>query len=452
MGSGKSVMTLTAFETLLMTGQETQPALVLAPLRVAKDTWSDEAAKWEHLRNIDVSQIVGDKAERIAALKKDASVYTMNYENLPWLYEHLNGNFHFGTVISDESTRVKSLRISEQVSKKGVGFLKGQGSIRAKRLAQMTYKKVRRWLNLTGTPSPNGLLDLWGQTWFLDHGERLGKSYSQFESRWFQQIPTGGNFTRVKPLPHAQREIQEVLNDICLTIDIKDYYDIGEFVDCTVHVTLPKKAKRIYEQVYRELFVELQSGEVEAPSQSTKLLKCLQIASGAVYLTEQEGKWEEVHDEKIQALESIFEEAAGMPIIVAYHFKSDLERLLKAFPSSRKFDKNPQTKKDFIDGKIPMLLMHPKSAAHGVDGLQIASNIIVFFSQNHDLEDYEQISERIGPTRQFQVGLNRPVFRYHIVAKDTVEELVVESLRSKVSVQELLKNSMKRGDEHGGST
>ncbi|MBI1450364.1 DEAD/DEAH box helicase [Acinetobacter sp. FL51] len=430
MGMGKTSSTLTALEILEVL--EPGPALVIAPLRVAASTWPDEAKKWQHLEKLKVVAIIGTPKEREAALRQKAHVYTINYENLPWLVEYLGSNWKFSKVVADESTKLKGFRVS-------------QGSKRAKALGKVAHKYVERFIELTGTPAPNGLKDLWGQTWFLDRGQRLGTSFNAFTSRWFRSIQVGAdrNAIQLVPYDHSQSEIQGKLKDICISLEAKDHFDIDEPIENVIEIELKGKARTVYDEMENEMFIELsESVEVEAFNAASKTMKCLQIASGALY-TDENGAWETIHDLKIQALESIIEEAAGMPVLVSYHWKSDLERLLKAFPQGKQLDKNPKTIRDWNKGKVPVMFAHPQSAGHGLN-LQDGGNILVFFSHWWNLEEFQQIIERIGPTRQAQAGHDRPVFIHHIVAKDTMDSVVMQRRDSKREVQDLLMEAMKK--------
>ena len=435
MGLGKTVATLTALDILTLV--ETAPTLVLAPKRVALNTWPAEAKKWGHLNNIDVAPVIGSLPQRKAILKRDASIFTMNYDNIPWLVEHYGDKWPFTTIVADESTRLKSFRLR-------------QGGKRAQMLAKIAHCKVNRFVQLTGTPSPNGLQDLWGQMWFLDQGLRLGRSFNAFKDRYFRSIQQGDSrqAIRLEPLPYAQTQINDRLRDLCLSLDARDYFDIKEPIKTTVRVELPAKARQMYKAMEKEMFLALECGaEIEAFNAASKTLKCLQLASGAIYTDDTGAKWAEVHDLKLQALESIVQEAAGMPVLVAYHFKSDLARLQKAFPRGRVLDDNPQTECDWNAGKIPVLFAHPASAGHGLN-LQDGGNILVFFSHWWALEEYQQVIERIGPTRQLQSGHDRPVFIYHIVAANTVDEVVMARRESKRSIQDLLLETMKERSKH----
>lgn len=431
MGMGKTVSALTALDILELV--EPGPSLVLAPLRVAASTWPDESTKWAHLRNVEVSAVVGTPEQRRAALKRPANVFTTNYDNLPWLIEHLGDRWPFRKVVADESTKLKSFRLQ-------------QGGKRAHALGRVAHAKVDRFIELTGTPSPNGLQDLWGQAWFLDKGVRLGRSFEAFKARWFQSVQVGSDrhAVRLEPLPFAQEQIEDRMRDLCLSLDARDYFDISQPIVNVIRVDLPAKARRLYKDMEREMFLALECGtEVEAFNAASKTIKCLQLANGAIYTDDTCSAFAEIHDAKLQALEDVIEEAAGMPVLVAYHFKSDLARLQRAFPKGRTLDKDPQTIRDWNAGMIPVLFAHPASAGHGLN-LQDGGNILAFFGLNWNLEERLQIIERIGPTRQAQAGHDRPVFIHNIVAADTVDELVLARVDSKREVLDLLLEAMQR--------
>jgi SNF2 family DNA or RNA helicase len=425
MGLGKTISTYNALDAMFLAGEDA-PALVIAPLRVARTTWPEEARKWSHLRHIDVMPIVGSEAERRMALNHDASVYTTNYDNLVWLIEHLGDRWPFRTVVCDESTRLKGFRLR-------------QGTKRAKALSKIAHTKIKRFIELTGTPSPNGLADLWGQIWFIDGGERLGRSFDAFRQRWFQKSFDGFSYD---PLPHAQAEIQDKLRDVCLTIEAKDWFDLREPIINNIYVDMPAKARKHYADMERAMFAEIEGHGVEAFNAASRTIKCLQFANGAAYVDDRQN-WKEIHDEKLQALDDIIEESAGAPVLVAYHFKSDLARIQRAFPQARVLDANPKTIADWNEGKIQILLAHPASAGHGLN-LQDGGNILVFFGHWWNLEERLQIIERIGPTRQMQAGHDRPVFIHNIIARDTVDELVIERVETKREVQDILLSAMKR--------
>lgn len=430
MGMGKTLASLTALEDLYLLGLETKPTLVLAPLRVAQSTWPDEVTKWSHLRNIEMQPIIGSAKQRQTALANpNANVFTINYENIAWLVNELGDKWPFGTIIADESTKLKSFRLRA-------------GGKRAAALAKIAHKYVHRWVNLTGTPSPNGLIDLWGQAWFADRGKALGQTFSAFQARYFNRIQfPGQQWSKLEPYSFAHKQIHEALSPITLSLDAKDWFDIKEPIQNTIYIDLPPKARKHYQELEKELFTAIQNNEIEALNAASMTTKCLQLCAGAIY-TDEEKNWTDVHDMKIQALESIINEAAGMPVLVAYHWKHDLARLLKAFPQGRQLDKDPQTIRDWNASKIPILFAHPASAGHGIN-LQDGGNILAFFSHWWNLEEYQQIIERIGATRQAQAGHDRPVFIHHIIARNTLDEVVMARRESKKEVQDLLLAMMK---------
>jgi SNF2 family DNA or RNA helicase len=433
MGSGKTVTTLMATRGAKLLDEG--PVLILAPRRVARNVWPGEVRKWQQLGGISIVPVKGRGLPAARALKRDAEFYTINYDNIPWLVEHLDGKWPFRTIIADESTRLKGFRLN-------------QGGARTKALSKVAWlPEVARFIELTGTPSPNGLKDLWGQMWFLDRGERLGRTFDQgFSKRWFRPSDNGYG---IEPFEHSQNQIQDRIRDLCITIDPRDYMDIDEPIERVVEVELPAKAREQYREMERKMFLELQKMgkliEVEAVHAASRTNKCLQIAAGFVYHDgDADEKYTELHDAKLEALESIIEEAAGMPVLVSYMFKQELAMLRRHFPHIKHIDE-VDTSEDgpWNRGKIPLMAAHPASAGHG-ENLQYGSNILVDYSSGWDLELDDQILERIGPMRQFQAGLNRPVYRYRLVATDTVDEMVIERKAKKTSVQQTLLDAMKR--------
>jgi SNF2 family DNA or RNA helicase len=294
---------------------------------------------------------------------------------------------------------------------------------------------------LTGTPAPNGLKDLWGQLWYLDQGQRLGQSFTAFKERWFQRSWDGHS---IEQLPFAQKQIQERIADICLTVDPRDWIDITDPIETDVVVELPDKVMDQYREMERKMFLELEhelgTHEIEAVNAAARTNKCLQIAAGFVYHESGDG-FTELHDAKLQALDSIREEAGGMPLLISFSYRQELAMLKRHFPQLRHIDE--VSEKDWNAGRVPMMAAHPASAGHGLN-LQDGSNILVDFSSGWDLEYDQQIIERIGPMRQWQSGHDRPVFRYRIMAHRTVDYLVKERRESKRSVQQILLAAMKK--------
>lgn len=441
MGTGKGPATLEAIATLFLFG-EINRVLVVAPKRVALSTWPGEIAKFcSSFGHMTCVAAIGNAERRHAAIKSGADITTINYENLTWLVDNYGAAWPFDMIVCDESSRLSGLRVSLQTSKTGKKFLTGQGGSRAKSLARVALTKAKRFVNLSGTPAANGLEQLWGQCFYLDAGMRLGTSFTAFQSRWFRQLPGGDGYARIEPLPYADEQIRSAIKDLTISIEAKDHFDLPPLIENIVTVDLPAAARQKYKEVEREFFTEIEGHVIEAFSAGAKSQKCLQLAAGAAY-TDDQGNWVEVHDAKLDALQSVMEEAAGMPVLVFYHFKSDLARIQKAFPTAVHLGSKPQTIVDWNAGRIPMLLAHPQSAGHGLS-LQHGGNICCFFSTNWSLEADSQAIERIGPTRQAQSGYKRPVFVHRIVARGTLDEVVVARLRTKASIQDALLKAMK---------
>lgn len=424
MGLGKSASTLMALHDLALV--EDNPTLIVAPLRVAKDTWPSETQKWAEFADTSIVPICGDLKQRLAAIHTKSMVKASNYEQLPWLVEHYGDRWPFKTVILDEATKVKGFRLR-------------QGTQRAKALGKMAHTKISRIVELTGTPAPNGLLDLWGPMWFIDKGQRLGRTFDAFKQRWFASHPSGFG---VRPLPHASAEIQALLKDVCITVDPADWFDLEKPIVNNVMVDLPPQARKHYREMEKAMFTEVDGHGVEAFNAAAKTIKCLQMANGAVY-TEGDA-WKEVHDVKLQALDEIVEEAAGMPVLCAINFKSDRERIQRVFKDACLDVGTDAGLKAAKAGKGKLWIGHPASMGHGIDGLQEHTNIAAFFGHWWNMEERAQFIERIGPVRQMQAGKKRPVFIHNIVARGTVDELVMERNESKREVQEILLEAMKR--------
>lgn len=436
MGMGKTSTCLFAIDALKLINDH--KTLVTAPLRVAQSVWTDEAKKWDNFADLKVVPIVGDAQERREALREPADIHTINYENIPWMVEQLKGEWPWKNVIADESTRLKSFRLKSRTGNIRE-VKKGSKGSRARHLGKYSFSHIERFIQLTGTPSPNGLKDLWGQLWYLDKGERLGRTYESFVKRWFYH-----SFDGFGLLPHAfsQEQIQNAVKDICLSLNVKDWLPIKDPIIMDIPVDMPAAATKLYKQMEREMYIEIQEKGIEAFNAGSKSMKCRQIASGAVY-DESGVNWHQVHDAKLDALDSIIEEAAGMPILVAYEFKHELTRLLKRFPQGRELDKKPETIYKWNRGEIPLLFAHPASAGHGLN-LQDGGNIVAVFGQTWNLEYYLQFIERIGPTRQLQSGHDRPVYIYNIRAKNTVDDKVIQSRTGKQSIQNLLMEAARR--------
>lgn len=438
MGSGKTSATLQALDVLSLL-DDVFPALILGPKRVAKNVWPKETKKWAQFEGMRVASITGDAVERQRARASAADVYTTNYDNLVWLREQWGDNWPYRTVVSDESTRLKSLRLSIQTSTTGKQFVRGQGGLRARSLGKIIHTPlIKRFIELTGTPAPNGLQDLWGQMWFLDGGQRLGRTYTDFSRRWFERGYDG--FSLV-PKEHAQEQIQNQIKDLCLTVDIKDYLDINKPITSDVRVYLPPKARRHYREMERRLTTEIDGVRIDALAAAQKSQKCLQAASGFMYADDRVPI--KLHEEKLDALESIVAEWNGESILVAYQWAEDLAALKRRFPKGRVLDAKQSTEDDWNAGKISPLFVHPQSAGHGLN-LQLGGRVLVYYSHWWNSEERDQVLERIGPTRQFQAGLDRAVYVYNIIAADTLDEDVVDRTTDKSNLQSFLMAAMKR--------
>lgn len=440
MGLGKTASTLEAIRQIKAV-RPSLTVLIIAPLRVAQSTWPDEVRKWDSFKDLRVSVICGSAKARRDALLADADIYTINYENIPWLVEELKGDWFFDLIVADESTRLKGLRAR-------------QGTQRAKALAKVAFKS-EGFVELTGTPAPNGLLDLWGQMWFLDKGARLGKSFSAFQKEFFYPISRGGGATRWvewKLQEGSDKRIKRRIEDVSITVNPEDYFDVAKNIFNDIVVELPREVMRQYRKFARELYLELEGGaEVTAANAAVKTGRLLQMASGAVYVEDGEGSdaYTVIHRAKIEALASVIEEANGAPVLCAYSYRHEVDRILKAFPYARVLDKSPQTIRDWNKGKIPLLLAHPTSCGHGLN-LQDGGNILVFFSCTWSLELHDQIVERIGAVRQAQAGHDRPTFVHYLVAKGTLDEAVKERLATKRDVLDVLLDRKQEilGEEH----
>jgi SNF2 family DNA or RNA helicase len=433
MGLGKTAIILALIQELQLDN-----CIVIGPKRVVDEVWPAEIEKWDQFRSIEYGKLLGSPDERGRILLAPPRLTLLNFDNVLWTLKELGDHvWPYENVFIDESTRLKGYRIS-------------QGTKRSKGLGRHAHKRVNRWVNLTGTPAPNGLLDLWGPHWFIDGGYALGRSFTAFSQRWFYQKPKprlfykGHNaYADLIPFAHAQAEIETRMRATTLSIRTADYFPVAEPVVNVVEVNLPVQARREYRRMERSFFASLAAGDVTAATAAVKSNKLLQMANGAIY--HEDGTWSALHEEKIEALKSILEEAAGANVLVAYHYRSDAERLRAVFPQAVDIVDKKAIER-WNAGEVRLLLAHPKSAGHGLN-LQDGGNRIVFFGEDWNLEDHLQIIERIGPARQKQSGYDRPVYVTHIIAKDTIDELVVKRRDAKESVMEALLERMKATGE-----
>lgn len=414
MGLGKTTSSLTAFSDLL-DGFVTERVLVIAPLRVANSVWAQECKKWEQLKHLSVSICTGTERQRIAALSTTADVYTINRENVPWLVKHYGKKWPFDAVIVDESTSFKSA-------------------------SSQRFKALRRVLPdteymvlLTGTPSPNGLLDLWSQVYLVDFGQSLGRTMTAYKQRFFESDFMGYKFT---PKQGSAEKIHALIAPFCLSMSAADYLELPKRIDLVERVTLPPKIKALYDSFELELLAELPSGDmVEAMNAAVLANKLLQWCNGATY-TDDRGNYETIHDLKLDALGELIEQN-DEPMLVAYNYKTDLARILERFPDAVMLDKDAETIARWNRGDIKLLLAHPASAGHGLN-LQEGGSLCVWFGLNWSLELYQQFNARLH--RQ---GQTKPVRIVHIVADGCIDERVLQVLSDKEAVQSQLLYALK---------
>jgi SNF2 family DNA or RNA helicase len=415
MGLGKSVSTLTAICDML-DGFTASKVLVIAPLRVANSVWAQETRLWEHLNHLRVSVCTGPEKARRAALSVDADVYVINRENVMWLAQNYGKNWPFDTVVIDESSSFKN-----------------SSSKRFKALRKM-LPQIERMVLLTGTPSPNGLMDLWSQMYLIDYGERLGRTLTGYKQRFFEPDFMGYKFSLRSG---ADETIHRLVSDKVIHMSADDYLDLPDRIDIVQRVNMPASAMSDYKDFERTMLAELDDGEtVEATTAAVLANKLLQWSNGAMY-TDQNGNWSETHVAKLDALAEIIEDNPGENILVAYNYQSDLARLLKRFPQAKQLDKKQETIDAWNRGETPLLLAHPASAGHGLN-LQKGGALCVWFGLNWSLEYYQQFNARLH--RQ---GQDRPVRIAHIVCEGTIDERVLSVLRDKDAVQGNLLSALK---------
>ena len=416
MGLGKSVITLTAIYELMLNRFEVQKVLVIAPLRVARDTWPAEIEKWEHLTGLTYSVAIGTEAERFAALRSPAHLYLINRENVDWLIIKSGIPFDFDMVVIDELSSFKS-----HAAKRFKSLLKVRPT-------------VKRMVGLTGTPSSNGLMDLWAEFRILDMGQRLGRYITHYRNNFF--VPDKRNQQMVfsyKPKPGAEDAIYRLISDITISMKSADFLKMPECIINEVPVALSEKEWSVYQALKEDMVVDLKDEEIDAVNAAALSGKLLQMANGAVYNEEKEVI--HIHDRKLDALEDLIEGANGKPVLVAYWYNHDLQRIKERF-SVREI-KTSQDIKDWNNGNIPVAVIHPASAGHGLN-IQFGGSPIIWFGPVWSLELYQQTNARL-----WRQGQKSTVVIHHIIAKDTIDEDVMKALRKKEKIQSALIDSVK---------
>lgn len=422
MGLGKTSITLTALNNLLFDSFEIHKAIVIAPLRVARDTWSAEMEKWEHLSSLIYSVAVGTETERLAALRRQADIYIINRENVQWLISESGIPFNYDMVVIDELSSFKNHQTK-----------------RFKALMKMR-PKVERIVGLTGTPSSNGLMDLWAEFKLLDMGQRLGRFIGQYRTRFFLPDKRNGQVVfSYKPLPGAERQIYDKISDITISMKSADYLQMPELVESRYTVYLSEEERKRYVALKEDLVLQLPDGEITAANAASLSGKLSQMANGAVYSDDESIL--EIHQRKLDALEDLIEAANGKPVLVAYWFRHDLERITERLHKL----KIPFSRLDSSEsicrwnaGELPVALIHPASAGHGLN-LQAGGSTIVWFGLTWSLELYQQTNARLW--RQGQTA--DTVVVQHIVAEGTIDEKILKALSEKDTTQSALIDAVK---------
>lgn len=424
-GLGKTVITLTAIWELLLDYFEIRRVLVIAPFRVSRDTWSGELEKWNHLSGIEMSLVLGSEKERRAALNKRVNVYVINRENVEWLVE--NYRWDFDMVVIDELSSFKSHK--------------------AKRFKAL--KKVRpvvkRIVGLTGTPAPNGLIDLWAEIGILDMGQRLGRFIGGYRERFF--VPDKRSREMVfsyKPREGAEETIYGLISDICISMKAVDYLEMPECIYNQVEVAMSDQEMKLYGQLEKDMLLPFADGDIDAVNAAALSGKLMQMANGAVY--DENGNVKHIHDRKMEALEDLIEAANGKPVLIAYWYKHDLDRIKKRVDAVE-LDTAEDMQK-WNAGEIPVAVIHPASAGHGLN-LQAGGSTLIWFGLTWSLELYQQTNARL-----WRQGQKETVVLHHLVAKDTLDEKVMLALEKKDCGQSALVEAVKariggRRDESG---
>lgn len=422
MGLGKSVITLTAIEELMYDRFEVSKVLVIAPLRVARDTWPAEIEKWEHLTNIRYSVVIGTEAERKAALARPADIYLINRENVDWLITKSGYHFDFDMVVIDELSSFKSYQ-----AKRFKSLLK-------------VRPRIRRIVGLTGTPSSNGLIDLWAEFRILDLGERLGRYITHYRNDYF--MPDKRNQHMIfsyKPLPGAEDAIYKKIGDITISMKSADFLKMPECIINEVPVQLSAPERKIYDQLCANMVVSLKDKEIDAANAAALSGKLLQMANGAVY--DENNTAVHVHERKLEALEDLIEGANGKPVLIAYWYNHDLVRIKQRF-NVREI-KTSADIRAWNNGDIPVAVIHPASAGHGLN-LQGGGSTLIWFGLTWSLELYQQTNARL-----WRQGQNDTVVIHHIITKGTIDENVMRALRQKEKTQANLIDAVKAQLEVG---
>lgn len=414
MGLGKTVITLTSIWLLLFEYFEVSKVLIIAPLRVAQDTWTRECEKWDHLKGVKISKILGSEAERKKALKVKADIYVINRENIEWLCN--NYDFDFDMVVIDE-----------------VSSFKSPASKRFKALRKVR-PKIKRIVGLTGTPAPNSLMDLWSEINLLDMGQRLGRFIGGYRNEYFLPDKRNGQVIFSYKLKEgAEERIYNKISDICVSMKACDYLNMPGRIHNVIEVEMSDKEKKLYSKLEKEMLIPFEDGDIDAINAAALSNKLLQMANGAVY--DEKKAVKEIHNRKLEALEDLIEGANGKPVLIFYSYKHDKERIAKRFKVQEILTSEDIEK--WNKGNLPIAIAHPASAGHGLN-LQSGGSTIIWFGLTWSLELYQQANGRL-----WRQGQKNTVVIHHIVTKETIDEQVMKSLKEKRVGQDSLINAVK---------
>jgi SNF2 family DNA or RNA helicase len=407
MGLGKTVSSLTAIDELLYDSFDVKKVLIIAPLRVARSTWTNEVKKWEHLKHLKLSKIIGTAKQRLSALETQADIYVINRENIVWLIDHLKSDWDFDMLVIDELSSFKSNQ--------------------DKRFKALKKIKpfVKRLVGLTGTPAPNSLMDLWPQMFLLDGGKALGKNITGFRNRYFRPEKSNGHIVYTYALREGgEQAIHKAIESTCISMKATDWLNMPEYVDNVLEVNMGAILDKRYKDFEREKVLELETSDVIGINAGAMFNKLLQFGNGAVY--DEDKNIQLLHDAKLEALEEIVSEANGQQVLVFYNFKHDLDRLQKKFKHGVKLE-TEQDEQDWNSGQTQLMFTHPASSGHGLNLQESGAHIIVWFGLTCSLELYQQANARLY--RQGQKA--KAVIVHHIVTKNTFDEAVMQKLELK---------------------
>lgn len=417
MGLGKTVIMLTVLQYLLYDSFEARRVLIVAPKRVAEDTWSRESSKWGHLQGLVISKVLGSAKQREKALQADADLYITNRENVQWLVQHYGKKWPFDCVVIDEISSFKS------------------SSSQRFRALKAIRPRIKRIYGLTGTPAPNSLLDLWPQMYLIDEGERLGKTIGGYREKYFVAGAKSGHVVyEWKQKTEAEKRIYEAIADVAISMKAEDWLDMPARIDNVITVRMSEKETALYKKLERELLLPFTEGDVVAQTAAVLSNKLLQMSNGAIY-NENRGV-QHIHDGKLDALEEIIEGANGHPVLLFYAYKHDLARIRDRFPQVRTLD-SPDDIAEWNAGRINLLATHPKSAGHGLN-LQDGGSRVVWFGMTWSLEEYQQANARL-----YRQGQMRSVIVDHIITEGTLDEDVMDALERKATGQDALMSAVK---------